>query len=248
MVDYTTLKFVDSDDPNRVVNSVIDDWQQSGKYKIVHYIYYSNFILLGRDPIFYQSMQLSDYIFIDGIGMQLYLKITKGKWVNNLNGTDLNPTFIKAIDERQIPITLYGTTKENIQEAGRKIMNYAKNKSIHYLCDGYSELDWKNLQDKSVLFIGMGSPLQENWVASNLKEIEKRKLLVITVGGFFDFASGFYVRAPKLVRQLKLEWAWRTLLHPKRHLKKRLRDFTIFFRPVIDKLLKRTRNLKILEL
>ncbi|MEZ5023387.1 MAG: WecB/TagA/CpsF family glycosyltransferase [Chitinophagales bacterium] len=121
--------------------------------------------------------------------------------------------------KRQIPITLYGTTKENIQEAGRKIMNYAKNKCIHYLCDGYSELDWKNLQDNSVLFIGMGSPLQENWVASNLKEIEKRKLLVITVGGFFDFCKWILCKSAKVSEAISSKWAWRTLLHPKRHLK-----------------------------
>ncbi len=248
MIDYSTLNFVDSDNSSRIVNHVIEDWRASKSYKIVHYIYYSNYILLGKNEQFYKSMQLADYIFIDGIGMQLYLKATKGKWVNNLNGTDLNPIFIKAIDDRRIPITLYGTTKENINEAGQQIAKYAKNKSIHYLCDGYSNIDWKIIQDYSVLFIGMGSPLQENWVASNLKEIEKKKLLVITVGGFFDFASGFYVRAPKLVRQLKLEWAWRTLLHPKRHLKKRLRDFTIFYRPLIDRLSRQVNGLNIKQL
>lgn len=248
MVDYSKFKFVDCDDQNTAVETVIQDWQQSDSHKIVHYIYYANLVLLNQDKAYNQAMQLSDYIFIDGIGMQLYLKGTKGIWVNNLNGTDLNPIFIKQLDEQKIPIALYGTTKENINAAASKINEYAKNKSIHYLCDGFSEIEWQKVKNNAVLFVGLGSPLQENWVVKHQKEIEKKKLLVITVGGFFDFASGFYVRAPKLVRQLKLEWAWRTLLHPKRHLKKRLRDFTIFYKPVVDLLSKKAKNLKIKQL
>ncbi|HNJ61593.1 MAG TPA: WecB/TagA/CpsF family glycosyltransferase, partial [Chitinophagales bacterium] len=51
----------------------------------------------------------------------------------------------------------------------------------------------------------------------------------------FDFLSGLYIRAPKLIRTLKLEWFWRTMLHPTRHYQKRLRDTTIIFRPFLDR-------------
>jgi UDP-N-acetyl-D-mannosaminuronic acid transferase (WecB/TagA/CpsF family) len=76
----------------------------------------------------------------------------------------------------------------------------------------------------------------------------EKRLLVITVGGFFDFASGFYIRAPKTVRNLKLEWAWRTMLHPRRHLKKRFKDLTILYKPLVDRMAGRGKSLNIREI
>ncbi len=239
------LNFIDSDDPQRTVEHIVTDWKNGDKHLIVHYMYYSNFILLDKDPDFRASMLLANYILIDGIGMQLYLKATKSKWVNNLNGTDLSPAFLKYFDQQQIPIAFYGTTQENIKSAKNNIETYLPNNSIYYIQDGFTPLDWSALQQNSVLFIGLGSPLQENWVKNNYEKLTKKKILVITVGGFFDFASGFYIRAPKLIRTFKLEWAWRTILHPKRHLSKRLRDFTIFYRPFKDIVTGKAKSIKI---
>ncbi|MBK7639906.1 MAG: WecB/TagA/CpsF family glycosyltransferase [Bacteroidetes bacterium] len=83
---------------------------------------------------------------------------------------------------------------------------------------------------------GHGFAIARKLGFDNKQQIQERNILVVTVGGFFDFASGFYVRAPKWVRKIRLEWAWRTMLHPARHYKKRLRDTTIIFKPFIDKL------------
>ena len=244
----TKLNFINCDNSQRAVDHIIGDWQISNRHMIVHYMYYANFILLDKDVSFQESMALANYILIDGIGMQLYVKVTKGKWANNLNGTDLSPIFLKELDKQQIPIAFYGTTKENIEAAKANIHTYLPNQSIYYIQDGFSPLDWSVVKEGSVLFVGLGSPLQENWVKDNFQSIIEKKILVMTIGGFFDFASGFYIRAPKIVRKLKLEWAWRTMLHPKRHLVKRLRDFTIFYRPFKDLFTGKAKSLKITDI
>lgn len=248
MHDLSHLPIVNGDDRRKAAQTIIGDWRKGGAHTVVHYLYYSNFILLDRDAGFRNSMAASDYILIDGIGMQLYLSVVKGIWPYNLNGTDLNPVFLRALDANNIPIALYGTTAESMAKARANISAYLPNGSIYYTQDGFSPLNWSTIREGSALLVGMGSPRQEDWTAEHLETIRKKKLLVITVGGFFDFASGVYVRAPRWVRALKLEWAWRTMLHPRRHLKKRFRDLTILYRPIWDKVTKQGKKLTIRDI
>ncbi len=236
------------EDQLTAVKSIIDSWKNSNTHHVVNYMYYANYILTQKDNAFNNAMSISDFILVDGIGMQLYFKLLKGLWLNNLNGTDLNPIFIKELDQQNIPIALYGTTKESIENAVKNLSLTTENKTIYFFQDGYSPLHWSQIKEHSVLFIGLGSPLQENWIIENIGKIKQLKLLVITVGGFFDFASGFYIRAPKWVRKIKMEWAWRTMLHPKRHLKKRLRDLTIFYKPIMDKIKGLNKKIEIKEI
>jgi len=65
-----------------------------------------------------------------------------------------------------------------------------------------------------VLFVAMGIPRQEKFIAST-KNIVKFKV-GIGVGGSFDVFSGNSKRAPKLVQKVNLEWLWRLIQNPKK--------------------------------
>jgi exopolysaccharide biosynthesis WecB/TagA/CpsF family protein len=246
--DLSRFPFVYSDSQQRAITHIIDDWENSDKHLVVNFIYYASYILMRKDVAFRNSMLLSDYILVDGIGMQIYFKTVTGKWVSNLNGTDTGPDFISEIYNRKLPLAFYGTTQENIEGAISKTETRLGGQAIYYFQNGFEPLNWDQIKDRSVLFVGMGSPRQENWVKANWKQITEKKLFVMTVGGFFDFCSGYYIRAPLWVRKIKMEWAWRTMLHPSRHLKKRLRDLTVIYRPVVDQLQGAGRQIRFLEI
>jgi len=229
------LKFTDAPSGEIVIQHITDTWLKKESASIVHFIYYATYVLLEKDESLQKSMLLADHLLIDGIGMQTYCHILTGHTPHNLNGTDLGPLWINYLVKTGIPICLYGTSAENIQKAADQIKTQYGNSVLAYFQDGYSPLHWNNIPIGAVLFVGLGTPKQENWVRENIDVIRDKKLLVITVGGFFDFLSGYYVRAPEWVRNIKLEWAWRTILHPGRHLKKRVRDTTIFYKPYADK-------------
>jgi N-acetylglucosaminyldiphosphoundecaprenol N-acetyl-beta-D-mannosaminyltransferase len=65
-----------------------------------------------------------------------------------------------------------------------------------------------------LLFIGMGSPRQEYWIADHLRETACGA--AIGVGGSFDVISGRLERAPARVRRLGLEWLYRLVREPRR--------------------------------
>ncbi len=68
-----------------------------------------------------------------------------------------------------------------------------------------------------VVWIGLGVP-REQAFALKLKRAlaEDGVTWIKTCGGLFDFLSGRNARAPQWVQDAGLEWAWRTMLEPRR--------------------------------
>ncbi len=65
-----------------------------------------------------------------------------------------------------------------------------------------------------LLFVGLGSPRQEMWLARNLQATGCGA--AVGVGGSFDVLSGRVSRAPQMWRRLGLEWLYRLIREPHR--------------------------------
>jgi N-acetylglucosaminyldiphosphoundecaprenol N-acetyl-beta-D-mannosaminyltransferase len=65
-----------------------------------------------------------------------------------------------------------------------------------------------------LLFVGMGSPRQEFWLADHLRETGCG--VGIGVGGSFDVISGRVARAPQILQRMRLEWLYRLVKEPRR--------------------------------
>lgn len=65
-----------------------------------------------------------------------------------------------------------------------------------------------------LLFVGMGSPRQEFWLAENLRATGCG--VGIGVGGSFDVVAGRIPRAPQIVRRFGCEWLYRLVKEPRR--------------------------------
>jgi N-acetylglucosaminyldiphosphoundecaprenol N-acetyl-beta-D-mannosaminyltransferase len=65
-----------------------------------------------------------------------------------------------------------------------------------------------------ILFVGLGSPKQERWIARNM--FDYGPCLSIGVGISLSFVAGVVRRAPLWMRKAGLEWFWRLLCEPRR--------------------------------
>ena len=65
-----------------------------------------------------------------------------------------------------------------------------------------------------VLWVSFGCPKQEQWIIENKGKLKVP--VVAGVGAAFDFFSGNLKRAPKFVRDLRLEWFYRLCQEPSR--------------------------------
>ncbi|MFL6215527.1 MAG: WecB/TagA/CpsF family glycosyltransferase [Blastocatellia bacterium] len=82
-----------------------------------------------------------------------------------------------------------------------------------------------------LLFVAMGSPAQEFWIAENLERTGAR--FAMGVGGSFDHLSGRKPRAPHWMQRAGLEWLYRLLSEPRRLWRRYLIGNTQFLRLVV---------------
>ena len=74
-------------------------------------------------------------------------------------------------------------------------------------------IDTINSSGADFLWVGLGAPKQEKWIAANLKELHVP--ILIGVGAAFDFCSGNIKRAPQIFQKYGLEWLYRIIQDPK---------------------------------
>lgn len=66
-----------------------------------------------------------------------------------------------------------------------------------------------------IVFVGLGFPEQEQWLAQFVPQMPSVRIAV-GVGGTFDFWTGAAKRAPQMMRSVGLEWLWRLIQQPSR--------------------------------
>jgi N-acetylglucosaminyldiphosphoundecaprenol N-acetyl-beta-D-mannosaminyltransferase len=71
-----------------------------------------------------------------------------------------------------------------------------------------------NSSGANILLLGLGMPLQEEWLRDNWEKIDAN--VAINIGACFEFVSGQVKRAPRWMRERSLEWFFRFILEPKR--------------------------------
>ena len=74
-----------------------------------------------------------------------------------------------------------------------------------------------NEADADFVWIGLGAPKQEKWMAEHQGEI---KGFMAGVGAAFDYLAGNIERAPMWMQKANLEWLYRLLQEPKRLFKR----------------------------
>ena len=82
-----------------------------------------------------------------------------------------------------------------------------------------------NEADADIVWVGLGSPKQDKWMAAHRGKIRG---VMLGVGAGFDFHAGTVKRAPKWMQKMHLEWLYRLFSDPKRLFKRYLVTNTKF--------------------
>ena len=76
------------------------------------------------------------------------------------------------------------------------------------------------MENSSIIFVGMGFPKQEYFIEKLKIQMSKSKftnpLVLMSVGGTFDYLAGRVARAPGWMRERGLEWLYRLVKEPRR--------------------------------
>ena len=178
--------------------------------------------LFHRQPLLRNITRKFDRLFADGIGMNLAARISGFRLAENVNGTDLFPILCHEAARASVGVYLLGGQPGIAAAAAANMQKREPRLNVRGAASGYfasrgaedEAIAAINASGARILLVGMGMPVQENWIVSNRHRLNPR--VVIAVGGLFDFYSGRIQRAPKLFREIGLEWAWRLAMEPRR--------------------------------
>ncbi len=115
-----------------------------------------------------------------------------------------------------------GAVEGVAQAAATNLQKLCQNLQIVGIRNGYfteaqeAEIcDEINRSGADVLWVGMGSPIQEGFAVRNRERL-KNLTWIRTCGGLFDHWSGKFRRAPVWMQRAGLEWVWRAAQEPRR--------------------------------
>lgn len=187
-----------------------------------HYVVTPNpeFILAAeKDADFRQVLNSADLVIPDGIGVVYSAKILGTPLKERVPGIEFAADMLAQLDQMGGRLYLLGAKPGVAQEAGRRILERHPNIVLCGTHDGYFKDEEAVLLEVAaarpdLLFVCLGAPKQEKWMARWGRHTGAR--LAIGLGGALDVFAGNVERAPVSWRKLGLEWAYRLKKEPQR--------------------------------
>jgi N-acetylglucosaminyldiphosphoundecaprenol N-acetyl-beta-D-mannosaminyltransferase len=160
------------------------------------------------------SVNGADLVLPDGSGLKIAGRLYRRPIVENLNGTDFTPRVLAEAEKGGWKVYLLGGRPDVIGTASKRLLELFPALRVvgahqgHFDCDEEQTIiEEINMLEPDILLVGMGSPIQEQWITSNAPRL--RVKASFAVGGFFDFLAGDKRRAPAWIRRIGAEWLFR---------------------------------------
>jgi N-acetylglucosaminyldiphosphoundecaprenol N-acetyl-beta-D-mannosaminyltransferase len=154
-----------------------------------------------------------DYIFGDGIALQVARRIFRLPDFFRISGTELVPALLRNPVCRGLRIFLLGGEKKFIEETAWQYSRLFPERILAGYHHGFFSLgesqkvvEYINSCAPDLLLVGMGTPIQEFWLQRHQHQLRTR--VAICVGGLFHYWHGSLRRAPVFVQLMGLEWLW----------------------------------------
>lgn len=184
-------------------------------------------ILAARDdPAVRQALAGAGIVGADGMPL-----VWLGRWRGLPGGRVYGPDFMEALmadgvawTDRPLRHFFFGSTPKVLERLTQRLA--ARHPGLVIAgtfsppmggWDDVAETAHRALINQSqadVVWVSLGAPRQELWMARNRSHL--RAPLLCGVGAAFDFLSGAKPQAPRWLRHLGLEWAFRLLSEPRR--------------------------------
>jgi N-acetylglucosaminyldiphosphoundecaprenol N-acetyl-beta-D-mannosaminyltransferase len=194
----------------------------------------------GKDQRLASVLESAHMRICDGAGVSLACLLLHGRTVPRCTGVDLFLHLMNAAAAKQWSIFVLGASPEANRIASDVLAKRFPGLKVAGRQDGFFKDDAAvvqaiNRSGADILFVAMGSPRQEYWIAEHMGEL--RPTFCMGVGGTLDVVSGIAKRAPALFRKTGTEWFYRLALQPSRFRRQlalplfAFEVFKSFFRP-----------------
>jgi N-acetylglucosaminyldiphosphoundecaprenol N-acetyl-beta-D-mannosaminyltransferase len=174
-------------------------------------------------PMFKDIVYNADLVTPDGMPLVWMMQISGVRKQQRVYGPMLMLHVLEAAVREGVPVGYYGG-KSHVLEL---LVKWSQTKFpglnvVFVQSPPFRELtpeeDTSIVEDINrsgarILFVGLGCPKQEMWMAEHRGKVNA---VMIGVGAAFDFHAGVKPQAPLLLQRLGLEWFFRLLSEPRR--------------------------------
>lgn len=211
--------------PTSYADAVARITQWAGE-NLPHYVCVANvhMVTTGIDhDDFRETVNRADLVTPDGMPLVWMLRAQGVHTATRVRGPTLMLEVCEAAARAQIPVGFLGATPETLEALARNLRSKFPGLDVAYSfappfrplsdpedCEITGDILRSHIR---ILFVGLGCPKQERWMANHANEL---RLVQIGVGAAFDIHAGNVPEAPVWLQKLGLEWAFRLLLEPKR--------------------------------
>lgn len=176
-------------------------------------------IKANKDPDLLAKLNAATYPVADGVGVIYASKLQGGEIRERITGIDCMMMILELASEKGYRVFLYGALPGVAELAKEDIEKRYPSIQIVGTMDGYEQNQEKiieciNRSGAQVLFVALGSPLQENFITQNMDRLCPN--VFEGVGGSFDVFAGRVKRAPVWMQKRGLEWLYRLIQQPGR--------------------------------
>ena len=214
---------------------VVLEWAQQRQSRYVCFVNVHSVVTANREARHGRVIELADLAASDGAPIAWSLR-RKGHWQQQrLDGPGSMWQLCAAASEQGLPIGLYGATAQRLDEL-QAVLRRAFAALIIAYChappfrpltaaEDQAVVQAINASGAGLLFVSLGCPKQELWMADHRGHINA---VMLGVGAAFDFHAGAVRHAPPWMRARGLEWLHRLACEPRRLWRRYLDTNTAF--------------------
>ncbi len=229
-VDIITMG-VDLTDLDTAVKRVLDlSDSENGAYVCVSNVHMC--LETFDSPDFCVVVNQADLVIPDGKPLSIAQNLLGYQEAAQVRGQDIMNSLCAISGKENLNIGFYGGSSDDILDLVKSNLleqypdiniTYALSPPFRPLTNDEDRevVSQINFSDVDVLFVGIGCPKQEKWMAEHK---DKLNCVMLGVGAAFDFIAGNKKHAPRWIQNLGMEWLFRLLSEPERLWKRYLKQ------------------------
>ncbi len=172
---------------------------------------------------FRKLVNAAELVTPDGVPLVWMLRALGLPQAQRVYGPDLTPVVCAEAAARGVPVGFYGASADTVDVLVQSLTQrfpllevvFAHSPPYRSLSAEEDESVTEAIQDSGarVLFVGIGCPKQEHWMAAHRERLD---CSMVGVGAAFDFLAGRKAKAPVWLQSAGLEWLFRLSREPGR--------------------------------
>lgn len=180
-------------------------------------------VTAAQDPSFMAVLNGADMATPDGMPVAWMLRALGRRGQARINGPDLMWRYLAEAERLGQVVSFYGSTDATLERLLQALRRaYPALKVGAVISPPFRALSAEEEQGyrrrvedagTAVLFVGLGCPKQERWMAAQRGRLNA---VMVGVGAAFDYHAGTIVRAPLWMQRSGLEWLHRLASEPRR--------------------------------